>query len=505
MKTLFSWLTYGEREQDVRSDDFRYVQIANALALLLALLSFMVTVALYLIFGWVLSVPLALGSGLFFLGMVAMNRFGQHRLGRIGISLFVPLYALLVSILVKQGEAYVEEPEYFDTRLIILSASLLPVLLFRYQEWRMWAAGLAISFAILLGYDVVHDWFGVGYYQTGHTASNYAFARALFPITYLLLTGSFLYYKRQLEKAEGVLHQNNLELADLYKEIQSQNEEIQAQAEDLAQSQNKLQEAYQQISQHNTALTNENTLLYQHLREQNTILESSNAELHKRLDELEQFSYTLSHNLRGPVASLLGLTALFDVQQGEPVNPELVQHIKTTAQRLDDVIQDLAKVLQMREGNKPFEEVDLPQLVNHVLLALQDAGEDQDATIDLDLNVTSVYCIKSYLHSILYNLISNALKYCDPLRPSKVAVHARQEGQELLLEVADNGIGIDLERHGRQLFKMYHRFSVRREGRGLGLYLARVQAEAMEGHIEVQSEVGKGTSFQIWLPLRRPE
>ena len=133
---------------------------------------------------------------------------------------------------------------------------------------------------------------------------------------------------------------------------------------------------------------------------------------------------------------------------------------------------------------------------------MQEAGEDGESVVEINLRIDRGYAVKSYLHSILYNLISNALKYRASDRESEISLSADTVGEEVLLQVADNGIGIDLEQHGANLFKMYHRFTDLREGRGLGLYLVKVQTESMGGHIEVQSQVGKGTTFSVWLPRK---
>jgi len=98
-----------------------------------------------------------------------------------------------------------------------------------------------------------------------------------------------------------------------------------------------------------------------------------------------------------------------------------------------------------------------------------------------------VYAIKAYVNSILYNLISNAIKYKNPDRKLVVTIRSYQDDDLLYLEVEDNGIGIDLENHQHKIFGIYKRFHATIEGKGLGLHIVKLQVEAMGGKIEVSS------------------
>jgi signal transduction histidine kinase len=105
---------------------------------------------------------------------------------------------------------------------------------------------------------------------------------------------------------------------------------------------------------------------------------------------------------------------------------------------------------------------------------------------------------KAYLYSILFNLISNAVKYRSEQSPV-IRVEVTLENSDLRIQVADNGTGIDLQKHGQAIFKPYQRFNTTKEGKGLGLFLVKSHVKALNGTIEVTSEPDRGTTFAILL------
>jgi signal transduction histidine kinase len=103
------------------------------------------------------------------------------------------------------------------------------------------------------------------------------------------------------------------------------------------------------------------------------------------------------------------------------------------------------------------------------------------------------------LDSILINLFSNAVKYRDPERPSRISVRTERIDGETCLSVTDNGLGIDLEAYGDKLFTLYGRFHSHVDGKGLGLYLVKTHVRAMGGRIGLESEPGKGSTFRVFF------
>ena len=123
------------------------------------------------------------------------------------------------------------------------------------------------------------------------------------------------------------------------------------------------------------------------------------------------------------------------------------------------------------------------------------------ASITTDfINAKGVLTVKNFLYSMLYNLLSNAIKFRKPEGPLTIHLQSRYEHDFICLSVKDNGIGIDLSRYGSKLFGLYQKFNTSYPGKGVGLHLIKVQAEAMGGWVEVDSKVNEGAEFRIYFP-----
>jgi len=274
------------------------------------------------------------------------------------------------------------------------------------------------------------------------------------------------------------------------KKIQNMNDEIAAQNEELA-----LQS--ESLSIHNNELTLVKASLEQMVDERTVELQELNGELIKQNSQLEQFAFITAHNIRGPVARIKGLLQLFPKTKIEEM-----KHLESCVNDLDEVISDLATILDVRHGaDKIFEPVQLKTVLFQAIKAIHEELLKKGATVEFnefeDITVTG---IQSYFSSIFYNLLHNAVKYADPTRPLRVVVRAKRNEHGTTIEIEDNGIGIDMRYAEGKIFNLYQRFHPSIKGKGFGLFLVRTQVEAMNGSIEVRSEVNKGTAFRIFIP-----
>ncbi len=224
------------------------------------------------------------------------------------------------------------------------------------------------------------------------------------------------------------------------------------------------------------------------------------ANLLQRNKDLEQFSYIISHNLRSPVANILGMAEVLgtaDVTEQE--EKTLLKNIKFSVKKLDRVISDLNYILEFKNHDKQQKEwVDFAELVNDIKASIIGNNENQDVEIIGDFGpAAGIHTIKTYLYSIFYNLISNSIKFKQPDTSSIITITSSHTDNKLKLTFKDNGIGIDMQTNGKHLFSLYKRFHVHVEGKGMGLYMVKTQVEALHGKITVNSEVGKGTQFTI--------
>lgn len=238
------------------------------------------------------------------------------------------------------------------------------------------------------------------------------------------------------------------------------------------------------------------------LKQRTQALERMTQDLTRRNQELSEFAYVVSHNLRAPVANILGLTEMLNEQGNQP--EPVIQHLNLATQRLDEVIIDLQGLLDLRRGTgEVYQICDLAELLDWVQIQLRHQFERTEAQLRLAVkDAPKVPAILPYLQSILQNLMSNSIKYRHPDRPLEIVVRSRQVEQHIEIAVQDNGLGIDLQHHGRDIFQMYQRFHNHTDGKGLGLYLVKTQVESMGGRIEVQSQPGQGATFLLHLPMR---
>jgi len=235
-------------------------------------------------------------------------------------------------------------------------------------------------------------------------------------------------------------------------------------------------------------------------KERDRIIEDLSA----RNNDLQQFTHIISHNLRAPVANILGLSRLLN--EGEIPEEEkdsIISRIENSSSRLDEVIQDLNKIIQIRrEINEIREPLDLENIIREVMTGIDFQIREANAQISINMipNPIQIITVKSYLISVFYNLISNSLKYSQPNITPKIWIDAKKVGSTVEITYKDNGLGIDVSRQGAKVFGLYQRFHLHKEGKGLGLYLTKTQIELLGGTISLESEMNKGVKFTISIP-----
>lgn len=218
--------------------------------------------------------------------------------------------------------------------------------------------------------------------------------------------------------------------------------------------------------------------------------------------QLEQFAFIASHNLRAPVASLLGLGQLLDVSSlSDADRHQISQNMIHSARELDRVVRDLSTILEIRKpSHEQLSVMNLEEEVSLIRVNLEREITDTGAVLETDFNQTpTMRTVRPLMDSILMNLISNAIKYRHPDRPPRIRLRTERREDEVCLSVSDNGLGIDLDSYGDKLFTLYGRFHSHVDGKGLGLYLVKTHVQAMGGRIEVQSTPGEGTTFCVFF------
>nr|WP_315258508.1 PAS domain S-box protein [uncultured Flavobacterium sp.] len=218
-------------------------------------------------------------------------------------------------------------------------------------------------------------------------------------------------------------------------------------------------------------------------------------------ERLKNFAFIVSHNLRSHSGGISMLLDFFKEESPEIYEKELFQHIKNASDNLSETIKHLTEVVQINLGKienatptllRPVIEKNISSLLPLAVKAgvlLQDEVPDH----------IKVLALPAYLDSIVLNFISNAIKYSSKEKTSYLKISAEFKGDFVILIFEDNGLGIDLQKHGKKLFGIYKTFHENEDSRGVGLFMTKNHVESMGGRIEVESELNIGTTFKVFL------
>lgn len=224
------------------------------------------------------------------------------------------------------------------------------------------------------------------------------------------------------------------------------------------------------------------------------------SELTQNYKDLKQFSYITSHNLRAPLSNLTGLLNLIDdikIEDEELI--EIINGFSKSTAHLNETVNDLISVIVIKDNQSiNREETNINHSINNLINQLTFSIAEKKPIINIDLgNSEKVIINKSYLESILLNLMTNSLKFNDKNKNLEISITAEKTENNTIITFSDNGIGIDLEKNGEKIFGLYQRFHDYPDSKGLGLYLVKSQVESMGGTIEIESKVTIGTKFII--------
>ncbi|MGD1844663.1 MAG: two-component regulator propeller domain-containing protein [Salibacteraceae bacterium] len=243
--------------------------------------------------------------------------------------------------------------------------------------------------------------------------------------------------------------------------------------------------------------------LQQEKRRLEGMVEERTQEIQKQTEELEQFTYAVSHDLKNPVINISGLLAV--LRESQPPeseeSTELFDMLVDTSNHLSSNLQKLMDVIKAKKtdisGKEEVEfETVFRELNSNIYTLISSAG----ARIVTRFEVNSFYFSHEHLYGFLYNLITNAIKYRHPDRQPEIRVRTFREDNFVGISVGDNGLGINLEKDREKLFGMFKRIHDHTEGSGVGLHLIKAIIEKAGGSIDVESKLDKGSTFTILLP-----
>ena len=296
----------------------------------------------------------------------------------------------------------------------------------------------------------------------------------------------------------------------LEKMVSERTEEILAQNEVLIRNQDQIQLQNEKLESQNRAyeklrelVLKQNQNLETAVNKRTIELASANQELKNNLRKIERFNFIAAHNLRGPVARILGLCML--VEKEEPmkdsINYQIIEKLKYSTKELDTIIHDLILVLDIQSQNdKNYKKINPRDSIQKVLQQFNTELKKENFVVSLNSAVDSINVIPEYFDNIFNNLISNSLKYKSSVNENKITIDVKEIENSIVINYCDKGIGFESAHFEDKIFEPFQKFHATSDGKGLGLFLIKSQISAMGGTIKLWSKPNSGIEISIVLP-----
>ncbi len=216
-------------------------------------------------------------------------------------------------------------------------------------------------------------------------------------------------------------------------------------------------------------------------------------------NKLLNFAHIVSHNLRTHAGNIKSLLELY--HNSSFTHEETITNIDIVSKELNETIENLNDLVKVHtQTNKEFVSLQLSDYITRMLYILNEDITNKNIIIENNVNEKiQVNCIPAYLESILLNLVTNAIKYSNDKKDILISFNVTDTTDFLILNVSDNGVGIDMERYGSSIFGLYKTFHGHEDSRGVGLYITKNQIETMGGKIEVESKPNVGSTFKVYF------
>lgn len=219
--------------------------------------------------------------------------------------------------------------------------------------------------------------------------------------------------------------------------------------------------------------------------------------------KLQNFAHIVTHNLKEHSGNFNSLLQFYDEAKDESEKEETIAYLKIVSSSLSKTINDLKQIVSV--GTKKeleIEKIYISKYIKRVIHLLDIIIKENRVCINNEIDERLfIHFSPAYMESIIQNLLSNAIKYKHPKRDPIITLKAFiDDSDHIIIKVSDNGLGIDLNKYGNDIFGLYKTFHLNENAEGIGLYLIKSQIEAFGGQINVKSKVGEGTEFIINIP-----
>lgn len=341
-------------------------------------------------------------------------------------------------------------------------------------------------------------------YNEWYNVYGIAFSMAWEAVGFSLILG----YRYNRMRQETIrLQEENLKLlsdsrSNLEKEVKIQTQELRQQQAEIIRQKEQLEIQNKELELSKSLIAGHNKELEDSVNKRTLELAQANQELKDRLHQLEQFSFITAHNLRGPVARILGISQLLE-PGAEPTHEKswAMEQLIQSTRDLDDVVHDLGRILAVQRNRKMQKEwFSVQDVLASVLQKLTPAIESSGVRLATDVQVDNLYSVPVYWEEMLENLLGNALKFLDDNREGEIRVQILEQGNRHYLRVEDNGRGFNTEKYRAKIAEPFQRFHTDMPGKGLGLFLVKSEVLALGGEFHISSSVGGGTMVEIRFP-----
>lgn len=218
-------------------------------------------------------------------------------------------------------------------------------------------------------------------------------------------------------------------------------------------------------------------------------------------ERLSSFADIITHNLRSHSGNLTSIKGFIEDEFSYMKNNENFIMLSKAIENLEETVSHLTEVAKIQPVNtKELQTLNLYDYVEKAIYNVAAIARNTNTNIINDVSEDHfISGVPAYVDSIVLNFLTNAIKYRSDERVPQVELNSIEENEFIVLKIADNGMGIDLEKYGDKLFQLYKTFHTNRDSLGLGLFITKNHIESMGGKVEVTSEVNVGTEFSIYL------
>lgn len=222
------------------------------------------------------------------------------------------------------------------------------------------------------------------------------------------------------------------------------------------------------------------------------------AQIEDHNNQLELFVYKASHDIKGPLRSIMGLTQIGIQDVKDATAQEYFGHIHKSTRRLDNLLADLLRLTKAKQAEVEKQEINLPLMVEDIIQSFKNVRHFDRVQFNVDIQEGILFeSDEKMLYSVIQNFIENGIKYCNPSKEeSYLNISIQQEAGETTFRFKDNGLGLDAD-HLPKIFDMFYKTDPNSEGSGLGLHIVKVTTEKLGGTIKVNSRKGEGSLFTI--------